>query len=49
LNGFAFRIELTVIPFILSIVIALIIAIITVSSQAISAAMKNPADALRYE
>jgi len=49
LNGFAFRIDLTVIPFILSIIIALVIAIITVSTQAIGAAMKNPADALRYE
>jgi ABC-type antimicrobial peptide transport system permease subunit len=49
LNGFAFRIDLTVIPFILSVLIALLIAVITVSSQAIGAAMKNPADALRYE
>lgn len=49
LNDFAFRIDLSVIPFILSFVIALIIAIITVSSQAIGAAIKNPADALRYE
>jgi putative ABC transport system permease protein len=49
LNGFAFRIDLTVIPFILSFLIALVIAMITVSTQAIGASMKNPADALRYE
>jgi putative ABC transport system permease protein len=49
LNGFAFRIDLTALPFILSFAVALIIAVITVSSQAIGAAIKNPADALRYE
>jgi len=49
LNGFAFRIDLTIIPFVLSFLIALIIAIVTVSTQAIGASTKNPADALRYE
>lgn len=49
LNGFAYRIDLTPVPFILSLMIALFIAIITVSMQAFSASMKNPADALRYE
>jgi len=49
LNGFAYRIDLTITPFILSFILAIIIAIFTVSSQAISAAMKNPADSLRYE
>jgi putative ABC transport system permease protein len=49
LNGFAYRIDLTAVPFILSLGIALFIAIITVSTQAVSASMKNPADALRYE
>jgi len=49
LNGFAYRIDLTPVPFILSLAIALVIAIITVSSQAVGASMKNPADALRYE
>lgn len=49
LNGFAFRIDLTTVPFILSFAIALIIAMITVSIQAIGASVKNPADALRYE
>jgi ABC-type antimicrobial peptide transport system permease subunit len=49
LNGFAFRIDLTIIPFVLSLVIAFIIAMVTVSTQAIGASMKNPADALRYE
>jgi putative ABC transport system permease protein len=49
LNGFAFRIDLTTMPFIFSFLIALVIAMITVSTQAIGASMKNPADALRYE
>jgi ABC-type antimicrobial peptide transport system permease subunit len=49
LNGFAYRIDLTPVPFILSFLIALIIAIITVSLQSVGASMKNPADALRYE
>ena len=49
LNGFAYRIDLTIIPFILSFILAILIAMLTVSSQAFSAAMKNPAEALRYE
>jgi putative ABC transport system permease protein len=49
LNGFAYRIDLTAVPFLLSLGIALLIAIITVSTQAVTASMKNPADALRYE
>jgi putative ABC transport system permease protein len=49
LNGFAYRIDLTAMPFVLSLAIALIIAMITVSTQAVSASLKNPADALRYE
>ncbi len=49
LNGFAYRIDLTILPFALSFIIAIVIAMITVSSQAISAAMKNPAESLRYE
>ena len=49
LNEFAYRIDLTIIPFLLSFIIAIIIAMITVSYQAFSAAMKNPAESLRYE
>ncbi len=49
LNGFAYRIDLTVIPFLLSFILAIMIALITVSFQALSSAMKNPAESLRYE
>jgi putative ABC transport system permease protein len=49
LNGFAYRIDLTIIPFVLSLIIAIVIALLTVSYQTISAAIKNPADSLRYE
>lgn len=49
LRGFAYRVDLTIGPFILSAMIALIIAFITISYQSIKAATANPADSLRYE
>ncbi len=49
LDGFAYRIDLPVIVFILSTAAALLIALITVSSQTIKTAMTNPAKTLRYE
>jgi putative ABC transport system permease protein len=49
LQNFAYRIDLTVWPFLLSGVIALVIALLTVSWQAVRAATANPAEALRYE
>jgi putative ABC transport system permease protein len=49
LTDFHFRIELGVLPFILAFLFALILALVTVSFQTISAATKNPADALRHE
>ncbi len=49
LIDFAFRIEISVTPFLLSFVIALLISLITISFQTVVAALKNPADALRYE
>lgn len=49
LDDFAYRIDLGIIPFLLSFVLALLISLATISVQAISAAMKNPADSLRYE
>jgi putative ABC transport system permease protein len=49
LEDFAYRIELGVVPFLLSFAFALLISLITISFQAITAALKNPADALRYE
>ena len=49
LQGFAYRINLGIGTFILSGLIALLIAILTVSYQAIKAARANPVEALRYE
>ncbi len=49
LDGFAYKIDLPVIVFILSTAAALLIALITVSSQTIKTAMTNPAKTLRYE
>ena len=49
LQNFAYRIDLTVWPFLLSGLMTLIIALITVSWQAIKAATANPVKSLRYE
>ena len=49
LQSFAYRIELSVWPFILSGLLALLIALLTVSWQAIRAAITNPIKSLRYE
>lgn len=49
LQNFAYRIDLTIWPFLLSGLLALSIALLTVSWQAILAAMANPVEALRYE
>jgi putative ABC transport system permease protein len=49
LQNFAYRIELTIWPFLLSGLAALAIALLTVSWQAIRAATANPVEVLRYE
>ena len=49
LQNFAYHIDLTVWPFLFSGLLALTIALMTVSFQAVKAARSNPADALRYE
>jgi putative ABC transport system permease protein len=49
LQQFAYRIELGWLIFLFAAVLALTIAILTVSSQAIKSAVTNPAKALRYE
>jgi putative ABC transport system permease protein len=49
LQSFAYRIDPGVIYFLLSAIIALLIALSTVSYQAIKAAYTNPVDSLRYE
>ena len=49
LQNFAYRINLTIWPFLLAGLAALVIALLTVSWQAIRAATANPVEALRYE
>jgi putative ABC transport system permease protein len=49
LQDFAYRINIDAGIFLLAGVIALLIALATVSYQAIKAALANPVDALRYE
>ena len=49
LQSFAYRINLSISTFLLSGLIALLIALLTVSYQAIKAARANPVEALRYE
>ena len=49
LENFAYRINISVWIFVLSALAALLIAVITVSYQAIKAAMANPVKSLRYE
>jgi putative ABC transport system permease protein len=49
LQNFAYRIDLTIWPFLLSGLLALLIALLTISWQAIRAATTNPVEALRYE
>ena len=49
LKNFAYKINIGVFSFLLGGVIALIIAILTVSYQSIKAASKNPVESLMYE
>ncbi len=49
LEGFAYRVELSLGVFIFAGLIALIVALITVSSQVIKVATANPIKSLRYE
>ncbi len=49
LESFAYRINIDPLLFFLAFLAVLIIALITVSFQAVNAALKNPAESLRYE
>ena len=49
LQNFAYQIEMDYLIFIVSAIIALVIAIITVSYHSMRAAMANPVDSLQYE
>ncbi|MCK4816997.1 ABC transporter permease, partial [bacterium] len=49
LNNFAYRTNIGIWAFILSALLALVIALLTVSYQSIKAALANPIESLRYE
>jgi putative ABC transport system permease protein len=49
LATFAYHIDMDIFAYLLAGIVALLIALITVSSQTIKAAMSNPANTLRYE
>jgi len=49
LQGYAYRVKFSLLTFVLAGVLALVISILTVSYQAIRAALANPVDSLRYE
>ena len=49
LQNFAYRIDLTLVPFLLSGLMALLIALLTISWQSVRSALANPVEALRYE
>ncbi len=49
LQGFEYRIELGVLPFIYSIFIIFVVTLVTVSIQSFKAAEKNPVESLKYE
>jgi putative ABC transport system permease protein len=49
LQGFAYRVPVGIVPFVLSASLALVIALITVSYQAVRAALADPVKALRNE
>ncbi|PWS31209.1 ABC transporter permease [Pedobacter paludis] len=49
LDGFAYRIEMPVLPFIVATIISVAVAVLTVSLQARKAAVSDPVNALKYE
>ena len=49
LQNFAYRTEISVLTFLLSALVALLVSFLTVSFHTIKAALTNPVEALRYE
>ncbi len=49
LQNFAYQVEINIWTFIISAILAFLIALITVSYQAVKAAISNPVDSMRYE
>lgn len=49
LQGFPYRISMTIVPFVVSAILVVLISFLTIAYQAIRAAMANPVESLRYE
>lgn len=49
LNGFVYRIDISIWPFMMAMVLSVVITLITVSLRSYKAANTNPIDALKYE
>ena len=49
LNNFSYQIDMPILPFVFATILSMIIALITVSSQAYLAANSDPVNALKYE
>jgi TRAP-type C4-dicarboxylate transport system permease large subunit len=49
LSGFAYRMDLSIWPFVLAMCISMLITLITVSLRSYKAAVANTIDALKYE
>lgn len=49
LSKYEFRMEMSVLPFILAIVLSMVVAVLTVSVQSLKVARSNPIDALKHE
>ncbi|NQY30279.1 MAG: ABC transporter permease [Flavobacteriaceae bacterium] len=49
LSNFSYQIDMPILPYILATLLAILIALITVSFQAYQAAISDPVDALKYE
>lgn len=49
LADFAYRIDLTLLPFALSAILVVIIALFTTNNQALKASRRNPVESIRYE
>ena len=49
LAGFEYRVQMSLIPFLIAIGLSIFVAILTVSIQSVKVAKSNPVDALKYE
>ncbi|TKC08876.1 ABC transporter permease [Pedobacter frigoris] len=49
LSAYEYRINISILPFVIAAVLSLLIAILTVSVQSVKVAKSNPIDALKYE